>query len=106
MGRSAWGNGTLTMSQASKLAIGAPVVFRRPFVERCERVVDFGWRRLGQYDAIALDDISDLIAGLDAEGRANRLRNRRLRLAGDFAGDHDEHVRNILTSVKSIEAAD
>ena len=75
------------MSHTSKIAIGAPVGLRRPLMESGERVVDRFPLCLGQDHVVALDPISELIALAHMEGGSDRLRNRRLGLAGDLARD-------------------
>ncbi len=44
--------------------------------------------RLGQEDMSVRDGVSDFVAWLDPKRGADRLRNGRLSLAGEFAGDH------------------
>ncbi len=90
-GRSVNGNGTLTMSHTSKIAIGALVSLGRPFVERSERAVDRFRFCLGQNHVVAFDPISEFIAPAHTQSGADRLRDRCLGLAGDFARDHRHH---------------
>src|SRR5215472_10447047 len=88
-GRSVYGNGTLTMSHTSKIAIGAPVGLGRPLMESSEGIVDRFPLCLGQDYVVTFDPISDLIALAHTEGGTDRLRDRCLGLAGNLARDHD-----------------
>jgi hypothetical protein len=76
------------MSQVSKIGVALAIGFRRPFAEGGERVVDRLAAGLCQHDASALDAVDDLVAPGEVQRIAHRQRDRRLRLAGQFARDH------------------
>src|SRR4051794_8762519 len=99
-GRSTCGNGTRTMSPASKIVVDA-VELVRPFGKGRERIIEGIERGVGppQHDSTFLDLPSDLVARADAQGAAHSPGNCRLRLAGDATVDHARNVRNFLTTI-------
>src|SRR5262245_12282755 len=68
-GLSVYGNGTLTMSQASKPGIAEPIGLGRPLAERGERVVRRRFLHFGQDHPVALDSVGQLISRSEAKGR-------------------------------------
>ena len=70
-----------------------------PFAECAKGVFNRFCREPRQYDPISFDVVGDFIARPQMQGRTNRLWDRRLRLAGQFAGNHmSTKVRIFLTN--------
>jgi hypothetical protein len=88
IGRSVYGNGTLTRSHISKIGIGSPVVLRGPLAEGGERIVPDRLRRLREDDTVTLDCVGEHIAFPNAQRCSDRLGYSGLRLTGEFARDH------------------
>jgi hypothetical protein len=76
------------MSQVSKPGIADTVGFRRPLAEGRERVIDQLSARFAQNNAIAFDEVGNLVTFDEPKRVAHRQRYGRLRFAGQFAGDH------------------
>ena len=76
-------------SPCLKLAISLGIRGGVPFVEGAERVVRLGAATgFGDDHTLVVDFVNQLIAWLQAQGRADRLGNRGLRLGRKLAGDH------------------
>ena len=99
-GRSVYGNGTLTISQTSKSAIGLGVGFRCPLVKGAEWILDRIAIALGQDHLLTLDPVRQHISLGEVQRLAYRSRNCRLGLARQSAPDHPPNVRNFLTAAR------
>src|SRR5208337_653838 len=84
-GRSEEGNGTLMMSQVSKVSIGPPIRIRVPFVEVGKGIIHRLGRSTGQYHFVADNCISDHVTLLEVQRGSYWLWDCRLRFAGQFA---------------------
>jgi inward rectifier potassium channel len=88
-GRSVYGKGTFIISQVSKVSISSPIRVRIPFVEVRKGIVNHFALSAGQDHLFANYGIRDRVARFQVQGDSYRLRDGRLRFAGQFAGYHD-----------------
>src|SRR5271168_4367093 len=92
-----------------KLGISFPVGFTLPFAEGRKGIVDRPSAYLGENDPAAFDLIGELIAFLQLERGANRVRDRRPRLCCQLAGNHGNlnksslRIRKILATLNFVE---
>src|SRR5579862_3903695 len=82
------GKGTLTMSQVSKLGIGAAIVLRIPFFVTCLGTLAARGDGFRHHHVIILKRVKYGIADAELQRRADRARYRRLPLAGELARNH------------------
>jgi len=93
------------MSHGSKFAIGLRVGGAAPFRERREGIVGLCTRvEAGQHGASILDGIGDDVARAQSERCADGLGDRRLRFAGQMAGDHGALGKEFPCLVKTVPA--